>query len=68
MVDPRKKKNNKDEESSPKKSDNTKSDSTNKVVPHYDTQVRSPEVNPDVEIAKGTLGDSFETDSRPKGT
>ncbi len=68
MTDPGKKKMNRNEESVPEKNDNSKSDSSNKVVPHYDTQVRNPEVNTDVEIAKGTIGDSFETDSKPRGT
>ncbi len=45
-----------------------KSDAGGKIAPHFDTQERNSEPNTDVEVAKGTLGDSFQTDSRPKET
>ena len=44
----------------------TESDSK-EIAPHYDTQNRNPESNANVEIAKGSISDLSQTDSRPKG-
>lgn len=38
------------------------------IAPHFDTAQRSNEPNPDVEVAKNSLTDIYETDSRPKGS
>ncbi len=41
---------------------------TQTIAPHFDTAQRSNEPNPDVEVAKNSLTDIYETDSRPKGS
>ena len=61
-------KNTKKKSSSATTNENLKTASSTEIPPHYDTQNRTPSVNTDVEIAKGSLDDSFQTDSRPKGT
>lgn len=46
--------------------DRVKVDSDKSIAPHFDTQERNQGANTDVEIAKGSMDDSSQTDSRPK--
>lgn len=68
MSGPGNKKTKKTKESTPVKNENSQSASNNTIAPHYDTQVRSSDVNVEVEISKGSIVDSYETDSKPRGT
>jgi hypothetical protein len=61
-------KNTKGKSTSPSTIENSKATPNTEIPPHYDTQNQTPGVNTDVEVAKGTLDDSFQTDSRPKNT
>lgn len=37
-----------------------------KIAPHFDTQDRSADSNPNVEVPLSITSDSFQTNSRPK--
>lgn len=37
-----------------------------KIAPHFDTQDRIPEPNPNVEVPLSVTPDSYQTNSRPK--
>lgn len=43
-------------------------DANVEAAPHHDTQIRAQDFDPNVDSAKGATGETFETDSRPKGT
>ena len=52
-----------------KKSSLSNTTSANQTIaPHFDTAERNQVPNPDVEMPKGSVGDTYETESRPKGS
>ena len=61
-------KNTKEKSPSTSTLENSNATPNTEIPPHYDTQNQTPGVNTDVEVAKGTLDDSFQTDSQPKDT
>lgn len=47
-------------------SENLEEPKVEKIPPHFDTQVPATSVNTNVEVSVEGIGDSFQTDSRPK--
>lgn len=67
MVFGRKNKNPKEsKKSTPVKNEKNASIEQTRIAPHFDTQDRTDEPNPNVEISQALIPDSLQTDGRPQ--